>query len=265
MEKKTILITGAASGIGRETAVFFAKKNWFVGIFDVNESGLQSLEADIGPSRCFWRVMDVSDSDSVKSGIDAFARKTGGRLDVLLNNAGILKFGLFENVDLTTHLKIVDVNFKGCLSCVHHSLPYLKQTPGARIINMSSMSSLYGVPELAVYSATKHALSAMTESLNIELEPYGIYVCDIKPPYVNTPLLKGGENVKSMQVVQLLGGRIKPEKIAGIVWKAARRKRLHWNIGLTLLMVIQFWLLPFSRRFTVKLLTMPNLSKGKFS
>ncbi|MEZ4604838.1 MAG: SDR family NAD(P)-dependent oxidoreductase [Desulfobacterales bacterium] len=130
MNKKTILITGAASGIGRETALFFARKGWFVGIVDVNESGLKTLASEIGSASCFSGIMDVTDPESVKTEIDAFAATTGGRLDVLLNNAGILKFGLFKNVDLKDHLQIVDVNIKGCLSCAYYALPYLKKTQG---------------------------------------------------------------------------------------------------------------------------------------
>lgn len=259
MNKQTILITGAASGIGRETALFFAKKDWFAGIFDVNDAGLKTLASEIGESNCFSGIMDVTDPDSVKAGIDGFAAKTGGRLDVLLNNAGILKFGLFERIGLSDHHRIVDVNINGPLTCIYHALPYLKKTPGARIINLSSMSSLYGVPELSVYSATKHALSAMTEALSIELEPHGIKVCDIKPPYVNTPMLAPGKEVKSMKVIQYLGGQLRPEKIAETIWKAAHGNKLHWNIGLTRLMIFQFWLLPFTKRFSFKLLTMPKI------
>jgi short-subunit dehydrogenase len=182
---------------------------------------------------------------------------------VLLNNAGILKFGLYESVDLSDHLKIVDVNFKGCLNCIFHSLPYLKKADDARIINMSSLSSVYGIPELSVYSSTKSALSAMTEALNIELEPYGIIVCDIKPPFVRTPMLKGAENKKSMKTVKLLGGHIHTAKVAKTIWKAAHGNKLHWNIGLSNLMVFQFWLLPFSKRFSVKLLTMPKFKLNR--
>lgn len=261
MNKKSILITGAASGIGRETALFFARKDWFVGIFDVNDAGLKTLASEIGTANCFSGIMDVMDPESVYQGMAAFAVKTGGRMDVLLNNAGILKFGLFENVDLCDHLKIVDVNIKGCLNCIYHGLPYLKKTPGARIINLSSISSLYGVPELSVYSATKHALSAMTEALDIELEPHGIKVCDIKPPYVRTPMLATGKDVKSMKVIRYLGGQIKPEKIAKTIWKAAHGNKLHWNIGLTSLMIFQFWMLPFTKRLSLKLLTMPKILK----
>jgi NAD(P)-dependent dehydrogenase (short-subunit alcohol dehydrogenase family) len=253
MNKKNILITGAASGIGRETALLFAKKGWFVGIFDVNEAGLKTLESEIGKDNCFAGIMDVADPDSVKNGIDAFAARTIGRLDVLLNNAGIIKFGLFENVGLQDHLKIVDVNFKGCLNCIYYSLKYLKQTPGARIISLSSASSIYGIPDLSVYSATKHALSAMTEALNIELDRYGIFVCDIKPPYVRTPLLDVPEDVFSIKVMGVFMG---PRYVAKKIWSAAHRNKLHWKIGVVPGLYFLFWLLPFARRFIVKMLTL---------
>lgn len=257
MNKKSILITGAASGIGRETALFFAKKDWFVGIFDVDEAGLKSLESEIGASNCFSGIMDVTDEKSVQKGIDAFAGATGGKLDVLLNNAGIIKFGLYENVDLKAHHQIVDVNFKGCLNCVYYALKYLKQTQDSRIINMSSASSLYGLPDLSVYSATKHALSAMTEALSLELKKHDIFVCDLRPPYVRTPLLEVPEEVYSIKLFKFFRLLMSSEYVAKQVWKAAHRKKLHWNIGTTLLLVFQFWLLPFTRRFTVKVLTTP--------
>jgi NAD(P)-dependent dehydrogenase (short-subunit alcohol dehydrogenase family) len=254
MNKKTIVITGAASGIGLETALLFAKNGWFVGLFDINPFGLDDLAARIGPENCFSRVMDVADADSVRNGIDAFVQKTGGKIHVLLNNAGILKFGLFENVSLADHLRIIEVNFMGCINCMHHCLKYLKQTPGARIINMSSASSLYGIPDLSVYSATKHALSAMTEALNLELARHGIHVCDIRPPYVKTPLLDSPEEIYSIKTLKILLG---PAYVAKRVWKAAHGKKLHWNIGTTPALIFLFWLLPFARRFIVKMLTLP--------
>ena len=250
---KTILITGAASGIGRETALLFAKQGWFVGMFDVNETGLNRVASEIGKDKCFAGIMDVTDTDSVRNGIDAFAAKTGGRLDVLVNNAGILKFGLFETIDIADHLKIVDVNFKGCLNCTYCALPYLKKTPNSKIINMSSASSIYGIPDLSVYSATKHALSAMTEALDIELEKYGISVCDIKLPYVKTPLLETLEPVYS---IRKMGVNLGPERVAQVVWKAAHKKKLHWNISTTGLLKTFCWLCPFARRFVVKMLTL---------
>ncbi|MBC2716155.1 MAG: SDR family oxidoreductase [Desulfobacteraceae bacterium] len=253
MNKKTILITGAASGIGRETALFFAKKKWFVGIFDVNEDGLKSLSDEIGKENCFTQVMEVTDPQSVKTGIEAFAQQTGGKLNVLLNNAGILKFGRYEKVNLQDHLKIIDVNVKGCLNCIYHAFEYLKATPDARIINMSSTSSAYGIPELSVYSATKHALSAMTEALDIEFEKYGIIVCDIKPPYVKTPLL---DNPKEVYSIKKLGINYGPERVAKTVWKSAHSRKLHRTFGVPQhCLYFLFWLMPFIRRFFIKTVT----------
>lgn len=259
MNKKTILITGAASGIGRETAVFFAQNDWFVGLFDVNDEGLMTLVKEIGEDNCFSGIMNVADPENVKQGVEALMAKTGGRLDVLLNNAGILDFGLFETVPLANHHRVVDVNFKGILTMVHICLPYLKKTTGARIINLSSISSLYGIPELGVYSSTKHAVTGITEFLDMELEPYGIKVCDIRPPYVRTPMLHGAEQFKSMKAMKLMGGQIGTKTVVKTIWKAAHKTKLHWNIGLTKLMLLQFWAAPYSKRFSLKFLTMPKV------
>ena len=255
MERKTIFITGAASGIGRETARYFARQGWFVGIVDVNEDGLRQLETEIGSAGCHVCVMDVTDPESVQSAVDSFAEKTGGRIHVLLNNAGILTFGFFEDVDLDRHLKTVDVNFKGCLICIYHALKYMKQTPGATVINMSSASSLYGIPDLAVYSATKHALSGLTEALDLELEKSGVSVCDIRPPYVNTPLLESNEAVFSIEKMEV---KLEPEDIAEKIWQAAHKHKLHWNVSSTGFLKFLMWLLPFARRPIVKALTLPK-------
>jgi short-subunit dehydrogenase len=139
------------------------------------------------------------------------------------------------------------------LNCIYYSLNYLKQTPGARIISLSSASSIYGIPDLSVYSATKHALSAMTEALNIELDRYGIFVCDIKPPYVRTPLLDVPEDVFSIKVMGVFMG---PRYVAKKIWSAAHRNKLHWKIGVVPGLYFLFWLLPFARRFIVKMLTL---------
>ncbi len=226
-----------------------------MGIFDVNDAGVKTLAAEIGTENCFSGIMDVADPQSVCRQVAAFSRRTSGRMDVLVNNAGILNFGLFETLPLETHFKQVDVNFKGSLAVMHAAIPFLKQTPGARIINMSSVSSVFGVPDLSVYAATKHALSAMTEALNIELEKHGIFVCDIRPPYVKTPLLAAEASVRS---IRTLGVHLRPEQVARVVWQAAHRKKLHWNISTTRLVAVFFHIMPFAVRRAMKILAMPR-------
>ncbi len=255
MDKKTIAITGAASGIGRATALLFAQRGWFVGIFDVNQKGLQRLEMEIGASNCFTAEMDVIQTDSVRQAMTSLSQKTDGRLDCLLNNAGILSFGLFKNTDLDIHHRIVDVNIKGCLNCIYYAFEYLKNTQGAGIINMSSASANYGAPDLAVYSATKHAVRAMTEALDLEFEKEGISVCDIMPPYVNTPMLADQQDAYSLKK---MGIRLTPEKVAQTVWRAAHSRKLHWEMRSAPLISLLFRLLPSLQRAAVRKIALPS-------
>ena len=95
----------------------------------------------------------------------------------------------------------------------------------------------------------------MTEALNLELEKHGIYVCDLKPTFVNTPLLQVKENVYS---IDKMGINMETPKVAESVWKAAHGKKLHWTIGATTPLAFLFWLMPFAKRFIVKLLAVPK-------
>jgi short-subunit dehydrogenase len=253
MEKKNIFITGAASGIGRETALYFAKEGWFVGITDVNEKLLLTLEKEIGKSNCYLSPMDVTNINSVQNVIDEFSKQTGGHIDLLFNNAGVIKFGMFENIALSDVHRIVDINLKGILNCTHYALKYLKKASNARIVNMASTSAIYGIPDLAVYSATKRAICALTEALDIELEKYNITVCDILVPFTNTPLLDVDEKI---YVIEKMGINIEPEVVAKTVWRASQKKKLHWKIGTpTYVLMGLFWLVPGIKRTIVKYLT----------
>ena len=248
---KSIFITGAASGIGRETALLFSQKGWLVGLADVNADDLAALEKQIGPEHCLARVLDVTDADGYQAVVEAFAQRTGDRMDVLFNNAGILRMGANEDLSLDEQHLTVDVNLKGILNGIHCSLPYLKKTPQSRIISMSSSSAVYGVPELAVYSATKHAVRGLTEALDLELEQYGIMVSDIMAPYVATPMVQNAAH--QAHSVSSTGIKLRPDQVAGLVWKAAHGKKLHWKIHyLTYLLTFVFWMLPFIRRPIMK-------------
>ena len=223
-ERKCILVTGAASGIGRATALLFAEKGWYVGLYDVDDRGLESIAREIGPSGCCYRPMDVSSAASVKESIGHFSRNTGGRMDVLFNNAGILRMGAFEDIGLEEQLRVIDVNLKGMMNCIHAGLGLLKGTKDSRVINMSSASALYGTAYLAAYSASKAAVSSLTESLNLELERHGIFVGDVMARYVRTPLLERDIQAPS---IGKLGIHLEPEDVARTVWKAAHARKLH--------------------------------------
>ncbi|MES2127931.1 MAG: SDR family oxidoreductase [Pseudomonadota bacterium] len=245
--RSSIFITGAASGIGRETALLFAQRGWFVGIADTNEAGLAALARQIGSDDCHVSVLDVTDPARYQDRLAAFAARTGGRLQVLFNNAGIVRMGLNESIPLAQQHLMVNININGVLNGVHHALPYLKNTPGAHIVTMCSVSSMYGMPELAVYSATKHAVRALTEAFSLELAHHGIVVADIVVPYVNTPLV----HAASLQAysVARTGVNLEPLQVAELAWKAAHGRRLHWKLHyLTHMLGLLFWLLPCVRR-----------------
>ncbi len=252
---KTILITGAASGIGRETARLFAGKGWMTGLCDLNPEGLESLAREIKTKggHAMAIPMDVTDSDSVRRGAAAFLEKTQGRLDLLFNSAGLLAMGQHDAIDLARQRAIVDVNLTGVLNLIEACLPALKSTAGAAVITMSSASAVYGTPELAVYSATKHAVRGLTEALNIEFAPYDIHVGDIMVSFVSTPMVTGSK-IQATSLKRLKAG-ITPEDVSKTVFKAFCRRRVHWHIGILLkLLILTCTLAPFARRFLVKLL-----------
>jgi len=251
--QKSIFITGAASGIGRETALLFAERGWFVGLFDLNEPDLKTLYEEIGPEQACCQAMDVTRPESVRAGADLLAEHTGGRLDVLFNNAGVLYMGRHHRIEPECKRKTMDVNFGGVLNGIDACFDLLKTTRNARIVTMSSASALYGTPELAVYSATKAAVNALTEALNIEFEPLGIHVCDVMAPYVRTPMITAAP-VAATSVARL-GVHITPRQVAEVVWRAAHSQKRHWPVGW---MMRLLWLttnaFPFFQRPVVKLL-----------
>jgi short-subunit dehydrogenase len=256
MPMKSILITGAASGIGYETALLFSRNGWFVGLFDRNEAGLTSLQRSIGEHNCCLQVMDTTDPESFREALERFTQKTDGKMDVLFNNAGIARNGFFEHVDLNDHHAVIDVNLKGVLNGIYLSLGALKKTAGSRIINMASTSIFYGIPEIAVYSAVKRAIYAMTEALDLELENYGITVCDIVVAYVKTPMVLDAPHKPFS--VEKMGVRVESSTVANTVWQAAHRKKLHWKIGWSTYLLAAFmWAFPFTKRFIIKALTIP--------
>lgn len=221
----TIFITGAGAGIGLATARLFAGKGWFVGAADRDAAALQALQQELGIERCSIHVTDVADAASVQKALADFAERGGGRIRVLHNNAGILKVGAFEDIALAEHRRIIEINVIGLLNVLHAAFPYLRGTPGAQVVNMSSASALFGTPDFASYSASKHAVRAMTEALSIEWERHGIRVTDLMPPFVNTGMVQA--NQQNSRLFERLGTNLAAEDVAAAVWQLVCKPRLH--------------------------------------
>lgn len=226
--RKSIFITGAAQGIGRATAEHFARQGWFVGLADRDGAALDALRAQLGDGNCHAQVLDVTDADAFAEALEHFWTAAGERLDVLLNNAGILASGAFEEIPLARHHAIVDVNLKGVINGAHRGYAYLSRTQGARLINLASASAIYGAADLASYSATKFAVRGLTEALDIEWQPRGVRVSAIWPIYTRTAM------VEDMQSVSLkrLGARLTAQDVAQAIWNAATGPhQVHHRVG----------------------------------
>lgn len=231
MNQPTIFITGAAAGIGRATAEYFSQRGWFVGVYDRDLTGIATLRDELGHARSTGGLLDVTQPDAWNQALQQFWQASGGRLDVLLNNAGILSSGAFADIPLNKHHAIVDVNINGVLNGCHAALPYLRQTTNSRVINLCSSSALYGQPQLVSYSASKFAVRAITEGLDLEWESLGIRVMDIWPLFVKTNMLKDVGDIKSLRS---MGARLTPADVAQTIWQAAQHqgmRKVHWPVG----------------------------------
>jgi NAD(P)-dependent dehydrogenase (short-subunit alcohol dehydrogenase family) len=192
--RRAIFITGAASGMGRETAKLFASSGWFVGATDVNVDGLSTLQRELGPQACWTSKLDVASKSAFDAALAAFAERSGGRLDLMFNNAGIGESGWFEDVPYEAAMRVVQINFVGALNGAYAALPYLKKTPNSLLFTTSSSSATYGMPRIAVYAATKHAVKGLTEALSVEWTRHGIRVADVLPGLIDTAILRSTPN-----------------------------------------------------------------------
>ena len=234
--RKTIFITGAASGIGAETARYFAKKDWFVGLYDINEAGLADVAEEIGQDNCTHSRLDVTSRESWAEAIALYSQATEKRMNVLFNNAGIGEFGWFEDISPERADAVVDINIKGVLNGVYAALPLLKETSGAHILNTSSTAGLIGTPRLAVYSASKFAVRGLSEALTLELEDEGVCVSCLMPWFVDTPILSGGATDRANRTAKddLIesGVSVYPvSMVAEKVWEAVHGKASQYMVG----------------------------------
>ena len=229
-DPKSIFITGAARGIGAETARLFLANGWRVGASDVNADALATLGRENGSDRLSTHPADVRDFAAIESALRDFTQSTGGRLDAAFANAGVLFMGPDERITRSQKDLLVDVNVRGVIHTIDAAFPFLARTPGARVVAMSSTSAEYGSPEHAVYSATKFFVRGLTEALDIEYRAHGIRVAGIYVPYVQTGMVFDAP-VKPASI-ERLGVKIPPSRVAETVWRAVHGRRVHWRVGL---------------------------------
>lgn len=228
IDQPTIFITGAASGIGRTIATRFAARDWIVGLADRDADGLATVQERLRTESARTYPLDVRDRHAVRSVVEQFGEATDGRLDVLVNSAGMMTVGRFEETELDAHRQHLSVNLWGVMTVAHAAFPLLQATPGARMVSIASGSGLYGTPEMASYSASKAGVRSLTQSLNLEWARHDIHVCDVIPPYVDSPMTQSVPETKSME---RLGVLLTPDDVADVVDEAVQNEKIHWPVG----------------------------------
>jgi NAD(P)-dependent dehydrogenase (short-subunit alcohol dehydrogenase family) len=239
--RKSIFITGAASGMGRETALLFAEQGWFVGAYDVDADGLKSLGQELGEANCVTRRLDVTDKADFDAAVVEFSAETDGHLDLLYNNAGIGHTGWFEDVPYEDTRRLIDINFIGVVNGIYAALPLLRSTENSLCFTTSSSAATYGAPRLAIYAATKFAVKGLTEALAVEFDRYGIRVADVLPGLIDTPILTNSPNhsgdaptdVANLKQNAPKEGpfRLMPARaVADCVWEAYHSDKLHYYV-----------------------------------
>lgn len=218
---KVVLITGAASGIGRATAITLSKLGAALALTDINEAGLMETAELSDPAHVITAILDVSNEAQcdlvVAETVEYFKR-----LDHVFNCAGVnptaypltkLPLGYFD--------KLVNVNLKGTFNVTKAAIPHLKEHSGCSFVNVSSILGQRPGKEMAVYCATKFAIVGFTKSMALELGPKGIRVNAVAPGFINTPtnsdVVAGPEAVKQGEAGISLGRLGQPEEVAEVV------------------------------------------------
>ncbi|WP_303409708.1 SDR family oxidoreductase [Pontibacter coccineus] len=190
MKGKIIVITGASSGLGAETARHLAAQGAFVALGARRADRIESLAEEINKNggSAVAVATDVTKREQVQKLVDA-AVKQFGRVDVILNNAGIMPLSPMERLNVDEWDQMIDVNLKGVLYGIAAALPYMKSQKSGHIINVSSVAGHKVFHGSAVYSATKFGVRALSEGLRQEVKAYNIRTTIISPGAVQTELL----------------------------------------------------------------------------
>jgi NAD(P)-dependent dehydrogenase (short-subunit alcohol dehydrogenase family) len=233
--RKSIFVTGAASGLGREVSRYFADRGWFIGLADVNEAGLKET-ADMLPAGQ-WSIhrLDVTDRPQWKAVLADFVTRTGGSIDVLFNNAGVGTGGPIAEMTDEEIDRMIAINLTGVVNGIRAAFPYLKR--GSCVLNTSSAAGIYGAAGLCIYSATKFAVRGLTEANDIEWRELGIKSRSLMPGFIDTNIISAvaeGSNQTGKERLLAAGIPVSPVSIIGpAAWEAVHGDKVHTTVNKT--------------------------------
>lgn len=226
-EHKVVLITGVSSGIGRATALAFKARGCQV-FGTVRDINAVSPLNDVALTE-----MDVRDEHSVQQAIERVIAKAG-RIDVLVNSAGVSLMGAVEETSVEEATRLFDTNFFGVLRTTRAVLPHMRSQKSGRIVNVSSVLGFLPAPFMGIYAASKHALEGMSETLDHELRESGVRVTLVEPSFTRTNLdvnsaetaetitfYKDARNLTVEAILKKVGTASLPDSVAGTIVTAA--------------------------------------------
>jgi 3(or 17)beta-hydroxysteroid dehydrogenase len=189
VQGKVAIITGGASGVGREDALLLAREGAKVVITDVNDAAGQAVAAEIGDNALFLHH-DIASEADWKQVVETTVKRFG-RLDILVNNAAILQLGSIEDTTLEMWQKVQRINSDGYFLGCHHAVLQMKKNGGGSIVNMSSLAGIGGMSGFCAYSASKGAVAGLTRSVAAycKARGYNIRCNSIHPDGIKTPML----------------------------------------------------------------------------
>lgn len=190
-DDKVVIVTGGALGIGRATAEIFAERGASVAIVDWDETAgaeaAESIKQNGGNS--FFQRVDVSNADDVRTAVAA-AHSAFGRVDSLVVSAGIQRYGTAVTTDDAQWDEVLNVNLRGAWNAAKSAIPFIKQSGGGTIVNVSSVQALASQQNVLAYTVSKHGLLGLTRSMAMDFAKDNIRVNAVCPGTVDTPMLK---------------------------------------------------------------------------
>lgn len=214
LDQKVALITGAGSGIGRAIAGSLARRGCHLALADINTDGLQET-AELNKMNgvtISTHKLDVTDRDAVKA-LPPAILEAHGRIDLLINNAGVAAAGTFDRISEAHFDRVMAVNFDGVVSMTRTFLPYLQEQEEAVIANVSSLFGIISPPEQTAYSASKFAVRGFSNALRHELEATNVLVTVIHPGGISTNIVRNAMSPTDMTEEQVQRKKARQQKM----------------------------------------------------